>query len=139
MDQKTSQLYRLIKQYHLDWRHPKELERVVRRIEKDRLRPEQVRRWMKRIKPWAETQQRCFNPFPPAPSQKELGEFDIEIGTLKERSDVVRVGLRISDRPRHVICCGETGSGKSNLLRRIIFGLDKLNRSADQVHNHSCP
>jgi len=139
MDQYSSQLYRLIKQYRLDWRHPKELERVVRRIEKGRLRPERAKRWLNRIRPWVEQQQKCFNPFPPAPDQEMLGHFDIEIGRLKESSDIVHAGLRIMDRPRHVLVSGTTGSGKTNVLRRIIIGLDSINRNAGQIHNDTHP
>ena len=134
MNDTPAQLYRLIKQYHLDWRHPKELKRVVRRIEKGRMQPHQVKRWMKKIKPWIEQQEKCFNPFPPAPSKEELGRIDIEVGHLTENPDV-RTGIKILDRPRSVIVAGVTGSGKSNLIRKLIYGIDQLNRAYDGIHN----
>ena len=87
----VTKLYKLIKQYRLDWRHP-ELARVMRRIEKGRLRPEQAKRWLKKIKPWVEEQERCFNPLRPAPEQPQLGSMDIELGELIEREGV-RYGL----------------------------------------------
>jgi DNA helicase HerA-like ATPase len=138
MDTDTSRLYRLIKEWKLDWRHP-ELNRIVQKIEKGRMRPQQSRRWLKKIRPWVEAQQKCFNPFPPAPEQETLGKFDIEVGKLKERSDVVRVGLRITDRPRHALISGTTGSGKSNVLKRIILGLDSINRNSGRIHNDTRP
>jgi hypothetical protein len=133
MSQETTTLYTLITRYRLHWRHPKELGPVLRKIEKDRLRPDQARRWLKKIKPWVEEQQRCFNPFPPAPDQEELGRFDIEVGHLTENPGV-RVGVRLLDRPRHLIAAGGTGSGKSNLLRRLIVGLDAINRGGIAHH-----
>ena len=133
MDADTSRLYHLIKEWKLDWRHP-ELQRIVRKIERGRMRPEQSRRWLKKVAPWVEEQRKCQNPFPSAPDQQMLGDFDIEIGKLKERSDIVRVGLRIMDRPRHVLVSGSTGSGKTNVLRRIIIGIDSINRNGGRIH-----
>lgn len=123
----VAQLYQLIKEFRLHWRHP-ELGRVVKKIEKKRMRPQQARRWLRRIRPWVEEQQRCFNPFGPAPDQETLGEFMFEFGELSERPGT-RVGMRRD--PRHLLVAGATGAGKSNLLRRIIDGLDAHNRSAD--------
>ena len=138
MDADTSRLYRLIKDWKLEWRYPG-LQKVVKKIEKGRMRPQQSRRLLKRIAPWVEEQRKCLNPFPPAPDQQMLGKFDIEIGKLKERSDTVRAGLRISDRPRHVLVAGETGSGKTNVLRRIILGLNSINRNTGRIHNDTRP
>lgn len=134
MDADTSRLYHLIKQWRLDWRHPKELKRVVKRIEKGRMQPHQAKRWLRKIQPWIEDQERCFNPFPPAPEQEELGRIDIEVGRLIENPDV-RVGIKILDMPKSVIAAGATGSGKSNLIRKLIYGIDALNRAYDRIHN----
>ena len=42
-------------------------------------------------------------------------------------------GLRILDRPRHVLIAGSTGSGKTTAIRLIIRGIDRLNQElADQ-------
>ena len=128
-------LYKLIKQYRLDWRHPKELKRVVKRIEKGRMQQHQVKRWHKKIQRWIEEQEICFNPLPPAPEQEELGRIDIEVGHLTENPDV-RAGIKILDRAgRSVIITGVTGSGKSNLIRKLIYGIDELNRAYDRTHN----
>lgn len=131
----VTKLYQLIKRYHLDWRYPEKLTRVVKRIEKGHMRPEQAKRWLRKIQPWIEEQERCFNPFPPAPKQEELGRIDIEVGRLIENPDV-RVGIKILDRAgRSVIAAGCTGSGKSNLIRKLIYGIDALNRAYDRIHN----
>jgi len=137
--EEVNMLYALIKRFRLDWRHPKELERVVRRIERGRMKPQQARRWLRRIRPWVEEQTRCFNPFPPAPSQEELGHFQIEVGELAERPGV-RAGIRLGEAGRscHTIVAGTTGSGKTNILRRLIDGLDTLNR-AGGVHSNPDP
>ena len=52
------------------------------------------------------------------------GEPDIEIGSLVEAS--LRYGIRLLDRPRHVLAAGATGSGKTTAIRQIIEGIDRL-------------
>jgi len=80
------------------------------------------------IRHLVEQQERTPNLLPKAPAtQEEIGMFDIEIGELVEQSGV-RVGVRLLDRPRHLIAAGATGSGKSTLLRVLINGIDRLNR-----------
>ena len=135
MNEEINQLYLLIKRFRLDWRHPEELSRVVRRIERGLMRPQQARRWLKKIGPWIEQQRRCFNPFPPAPDQEELGQFDVELGELVENPGV-RIGVRlIQQAGRHLLISGLTGSGKSTILRRLIDGIDTINRNAMRFHN----
>ena len=134
MSEEQTQLLGLIKQYNLDARHPVEVRRLMRKIERDQVTPFDVRRWLRKIKPWIEEQQKRFNPLPPPPSQEDLGEFDIEIGELIENPGV-RVGIRVVSGPRHLIVAGVTGAGKSNILRRIIDGLDALNRHGGAIHH----
>jgi hypothetical protein len=139
MDPYSAQLKHEIEKHHLHWRHPKTVGRILRRIEKGRLNSRQARRWLKKIKPRIEEDEKCPNPFPPAPDQKTLGDFDIKIGSLKERSDNVRVGVRIMDRPRHVLVAGTTGAGKTNILRRIFIGIDAINRNDGPIHSGPRP
>ncbi|MFC1604020.1 helicase HerA domain-containing protein [Planctomycetota bacterium] len=134
MNPEAEELYRMIKLFCIDWRHPKELGWIVRKLERGRMTPQLARRWLKKIQPWIEEQRRCFTPFPPAPSQEELGQFDIEIGELIENPGV-RVGVRVLDRPRHIITAGATGAGKSNVLRALIKGFDILNRTGENFIN----
>ena len=134
----VAKLYQLIKRYHLDWRHPEKLTRVVKRIERGRMRPEQARRWLKKIKPWVEEQERCFNPLRPVPDQSQLGSMDAELGELIERKDVaVRYGLRVRQPGKSLMACGTTGAGKSTILRRLVDELDRINRDALALHNDS--
>lgn len=135
MNPDAAKLAQLITRYRLHWRHP-ELKRLLRRIERDRLTQHQAKRQLRRIKDDIEAQELCFNPFPPAPDQEELGEFDIELGTLTE-NPASRAGLRILDQPRHVLVAGTTGSGKSNVLRKLVNGLDAINRNGSRIHNDS--
>jgi hypothetical protein len=132
----VAKLYQLIMQWRLHWRYPQELNRIVKKIERGRMRPQQAKRWLRKIRPWVEQQQRCFNPFGPAPDQETLGEFMVEFGELIERPGT-RAGIR--SNPRHLLVAGVTGSGKSNLLRRIIDGLDAHNRSTYRLHRDSGP
>jgi len=127
MNPEAAELYRLIKRFRLDWRRPKKLKYVLKRLERNQVQPWQARRWIKKIQPWIKQQQECFNPFPAAPDQDELGQFDSEVGELIENPGV-RVGIRILDRPRNVLIAGRTGAGKSNLLRKIVHDLDALIR-----------
>ena len=65
------------------------------------------------------------------PSREELyaaGKPDVELGHLMEGEDGVRFGLRLLDRPRHVLIAGATGSGKSTALRNIIINVDRIGR-----------
>jgi hypothetical protein len=133
MSDEIVQLCNLIKQWRLDARHPREMGRVMKKIERGRLTQREAKRWLRKIRPWIEEQQKRFNPLPPAPDQKELGQFDIELGELVERPGV-RVGVRVLSGPRHLIVAGQTGAGKSNILRRLIDGLDTLNRNGGRIH-----
>ena len=135
MSDEILQLCNLIKQWRLDARHRRDLRRIMRKIERGLLTPREAKRWLRKIKPWIEEQQRRFNPLPPAPDQEELGEFDIELGELAENPGV-RVGVRVRSGPRHLIVAGQTGAGKSNVLRRLIDGLDALNRNGGRIHKH---
>ena len=69
---------------------------------------------------------------PPSEEQiNEEGKPDIEIGNLIE-GEQLRFGLRILDRPRHVICAGSTGSGKTTSIRKIILAIHELNKLGEQ-------
>jgi len=120
-----NRLHQLIKQWHLEWRHP-ELNRVLDKIDKGRLRPQQAKRWLRKIQPWVREQELRFNPFGPAPDQETLGQYDIEIGQVIGKS--TRIGFNL-EKPRHALITGQTGSGKSNLIRGLIDGIDAINRN----------
>lgn len=59
----------------------------------------------------------------------ESGIPDFEFITLKEGAQC-RYGIRLSDRPRHILIAGTTGSGKSSTARAIMRGIDGM-RNAD--------
>jgi len=137
MNPDAAQLYQLIKQYRLDYRHRKQLSHVVRKIEIGKMRSREARRWLNKplFRRWINEQQRRFNPFPPAPSQEELGTYDVEIGELQEQPGV-RVSVKIIHHPgRHLAVCGQTGSGKSTVIRSLIDGVDSINRNAGRIHS----
>ncbi len=137
MNQETAQLYQLIKQYRLDYRHPKQLSNVVNRIESGKMQSSEARRWLKRpfLRRWIQQQQLRFNPFKPAPSRDEIDNCDIEIGELVEQPGI-RVGIKIINHPgKHLLICGQTGSGKSTVVRRIIDGIDSINRNDGRIHS----
>ena len=67
MNRDSAELHRLVKRYRLDWRHPKELDPIMKMIERNRLRPRLAQIWIRKIQPWIEEQEKCFNPLPAAP------------------------------------------------------------------------
>jgi len=120
VDQSSSQAYRLIKQYCLDWRHPDKLMRIVRRLERDRVRPPQAKRLLRKIRPMIEQQLREGNYLPMAPSLDglKMDEEPIEIvlGNLVERPEVP-FGLSISTGVHHIVIIGKPMAGKSVTLK----------------------
>jgi hypothetical protein len=127
MDRYVLELERSIKRYLLHWRHPKDLNPILKMIERGRMRPHLTKLWFKKIEPWIDSQEKCFNPFPPAPDKEQLGHFDIELGELIENPGV-RIGIRVLKPGKHLIVSGTTGAGKSTILRRIVDGLNAINR-----------
>lgn len=125
----ATQFIKLVKELRLDDRNP-EIDSMVKQIEMGLIPENVIKTCIPCLEPEIEKQKRCFNPLGKAPTQEELGKFDIEIGTLIEREGV-RIGIRFMDRPRHMIAAGATGSGKTNLLRVTIHGLGKIKRNLD--------
>ena len=122
---------RLVKEYRLDDRDPN-IRKRVRMIEMGLLSDSMIKILINRIQPLIEKQKRCFNPLTAAPSKEELPDYDFEIGTLIENPDA-RIGIRFKSRPHHIIASGETGSGKTNLIRIIIHELDRIKKDMDSA------
>ncbi len=99
------------------------------------MRPRRAEHLLKKAKSLVEQLDRCPIPFGPAPDQEALETFDVELAELIENPGV-RVGVRILQRPgSHLLVSGSTGSGKSTLLRRLIDGVDAINRDAGRTHH----
>ena len=67
-----------------------------------------------------------------APTADQLfseGPPDFEFFSLVEGEDNLRYGLRLTDRVRHALIAGSTGSGKTTAIRNIIFKIDALNKT----------
>ena len=65
-----------------------------------------------------------------APAEEQLmagGPADIEFLTLAEGNEKLRYGIKLLDRVRHVLVAGATGSGKTTVIRNIIFGVHEHN------------
>ena len=122
----VTKLDQFINRYHLDWRHPEKLARVVKRIEKGRMSPGQAKRWLKKIRPLIEKQIREGNylPMPPRIEDLNLDEepFDVELGVLTERPEVP-FGMYITTGVHHMIIVGKPGSGKTVTLKVYIKGI----------------
>jgi len=120
MNRDSLRLLQLLDHYHLDFRWPKMLEPVRRRVEADKMRGDSARRWIKRILPLIRIQQREGNYLPRPPTYEEQVPDDevsaVTVGRLVERPEVP---LKIPLSPvRHVAVTGRPGSGKSVTLRQ---------------------
>ncbi|MFC1805379.1 hypothetical protein ACFL09_00165 [Planctomycetota bacterium] len=66
---------------------------------------------------------------PPTAEQLHAeGKADIEFLTLVESEEELRYGIRLFDRPRHVISIGSTGSGKTTSIRAMILKVHEHNQ-----------
>jgi len=77
-----------------------------------------------------ETQKDFPNLLHRIPTEEQYGAAgtpDIPLGFLAEEP-TLPFGLRMLDRPRHVLVAGATGSGKTTAIRLIIRGIDQLNQ-----------
>ena len=123
----VQELRRVIDVYGLADRYPDELSHVVFMLQQGMLSDDEAMAYLIMIQDLIEELDRRPNLLPMAAGEDEIGTFDIELGELIERPGV-RVGIRLLDRPRHVLVSGATGAGKSVLLRSIILRVDQLNR-----------
>ena len=74
----------------------------------------------------------CFLHRPPTAEQLYAnGPADLEFLTLVESGEGLRYGLKLLDRPRHVIVVGATGAGKTTVIRNIILKIDAHNRQVE--------
>jgi hypothetical protein len=87
--------------------------------------------YLQKLRPLADRCKQFPNPLARPPDESELGRFDIELGELAQNPGV-RVGMRLNDRPRHLLASGATGMGKSSLLRSIVNRIDALNRASEK-------
>lgn len=130
MSDEVTQLNGLITRYHLDWRHPQELRRLLKRIERGRLGPAQARRWLKKVQRWVEQQIREPNYLPKAPTAEELGldedPVDLPLGHAVEQPNVA-LGVRVRKGAHHLLIIGKSGAGKSVTFRQHFRKVDEYN------------
>lgn len=121
----TRQLHDVIRQYHLD-RFP-EVAAILWLILYGRISEFQAKAYLLWLRPRIEQQIACPNLLHPPPDEQQLnanGPPDIELGQLENG---LRFGVRIKDRPRHMLFAGATGSGKTTGIRKLIMMIDGLN------------
>lgn len=118
------QLVRDIETYHLD--RFRDVWPVIAKIRCGRMSEDEARRCLIGLQPLIQQQidlPNLLHPPPDAEQLAELGKPDFEFLTLENE---LRTGLKITDRPRHVACFGDTGSGKTTCIRQIIKHLDGI-------------
>lgn len=126
--QYVDKLRRVLGAYPLVDRHPEELEHVVFMLEQGAITDHEAMAYLLMAQDWIDELERRPNLLPMAPDEHELGAFDIELGELIERPGVP-AGIRLLDKPRHVMISAATGAGKSCLIKSIIHGINRLNRT----------
>ena len=130
-----ARLLHLIAAYRLEDRFPAQIRPIVLMAEHGMLSEEDAEALRHHIRPFIEAQKDFPNLLHRLPTEEQYGDAafpDAPLGSLVEELDLA-FGLRILDRPRHVLIAGSTGSGKTTAIRLIIRGIDRLNQElADQ-------
>ncbi len=130
MTDEIAESLRLIDQYRLIDRYPR-LDQYAWLARNGRLSTAQGRLLLHRVRGMVEhlRDHPCYLHRPPTKSQLTSdGRADVEFLTLVEGEEESRYGLRLLDRPRHLLVAGTTGSGKTTALRSIILKIHELNR-----------
>jgi hypothetical protein len=125
MGKNAHEFYRLVRTYALEQRRQlyDQLKIPLKLYELGQLPDSVAGYWVKKLKPYIEELEKCPISFPLAPTEEELGHYDVEFGRLKENASA-RAGIILDGMPRHLVVSGATGSGKSTLLRRTVIGIN---------------
>lgn len=129
----VSYLLHLIAQYGLDDRNAA-VAQLRALAEHGRLSESQARTYMLWLEPFVQEQIDRPNLLHRPPDRERLhadGEWDISLGKLIEAD--LEIGIRLLDRPRHILVAGTTGSGKTTAIRRIIQGIEQLSALISQI------
>ncbi len=116
-----------IRRYRLD--HNPRIERLRKFAEQGHMSEFQARAHLLRLEKDIQRSidQPNFLHRPPTKEQLDAdGPLDVPLGSLVEAD--LPFGLRMRDRPRHVLVAGSTGSGKTTAIRRIIEAIDRLDQ-----------
>jgi hypothetical protein len=126
MGQFRDQLIEVIRYYHLD--RFAEAQPILARVNHGPLSEFQAKVLLFQLSPLIKRQIDSPNFLHAPPDEEQLyagGRPEIELGTTENG---LRFGLRISDRPRHVLSVGSTRSGKTTGVRKLILGIDQWSR-----------
>lgn len=133
MGQSLDTLLDAIAKYNLD--RFEEGEQILQLAELGRVSEHQARAYLIHLEDLIQQQIDFPNVLHRPPDPDELhadGSPDILLGEIENGTEF---GLRIVDRPRHVLCAGTTGSGKTTCIRNIILRIEELNRESQQETN----
>jgi hypothetical protein len=123
MNPDSAHLLNSIRKYKLDCRHPKELENIMKLLERDRMRPGLARRLIKKYQPWIKEQIIKGNYLPMPPTWEDLGldekPFDVYLGNCIERPEVP-FGIHLSTGVHHILIFGKPLAGKTVALKVYI-------------------
>lgn len=125
----VAQLLQVIVQYGLD--RYEDGARIKLEIERGIMSEQRAKGYLTQVSDFIRHLDDFPNHLHRPPTREQLyaaGKPDVELGTLVEGDESIRFGLRLIDRPRHVLIAGATGSGKTTALRNIIINVDNIGR-----------
>lgn len=135
-----NQVQRLLQEIHrhrLADRDPDYYGSILAAAEAGMLSDDMAQGLLYQLEPEFERAERIANLLPRPPEDDELPAYDIELGECVERPGT-RLGIRILDRPRHILSSGATGMGKSTFQRRLIYQIHDHNLTASQPVSMIC-
>jgi len=138
MDRSVAQLLAVLQTYGLADRDP-QLAQYQMLAESGMLSPGMAKCILIDLQERVEKQKDFPTPLHRPPTREQLyadGRPDVEVGNLVE-SEQLRFGIRLRDRPRHILAAGATGSGKTTLLRALICGIEALNEQQEAAQSDS--
>ncbi|MDI6451604.1 hypothetical protein [Anaerobaca lacustris] len=127
----AQQLYRIIQTYRLADRDPR-YGQYLQMLERGQITDLMAQALLHQARQFVEYLRVHPNLLMKSPSQDQLNETgppDFEFMTLEEGARC-RYGIRLTDRPRHLLATGQSGAGKTSTLRAIVRGIDGM-RNAD--------
>ena len=138
MGKLSAQLYHLIKSYALADRNP-EFAQLELMLQRGLISEGMAKAFLYRVQDSIDEQIDFPCPLHRAPTAEQLyaeGKPDVEIGSLAE-GDQLRYGIRLLDRPRHILAAGPSGVGKTTLFRVLIAGVERLNEEIEKETDQS--
>ena len=129
------QLVHVIEKLRLD-RFP-EGQWVMQQIQCRPVSEDEARRYLIWLTPLINQQLQNPNLLEPPPDAQTMYAEGYPNVTVGEIESGLRFGFRLEDGPRSVFIAGDTGSGKTTLIRRIITMIEEWNHEEENLTDRS--